>query len=83
MLLYDNNGHRNWVTNVKRLLFSTGFGYVWQDQNIVSDNFIHLFTQRLKDMFFQTWHEKIALSTKCDLYSIFKDAIKQNITYHP
>ena len=38
MILYDKNGQVNWVTSVRQFLFSRGFGFVWNDQHVDSDD---------------------------------------------
>ena len=49
MLLFHKEGKQNWASNVKHLLFSTGFNHIWLDQKIVSPAlFLFSFTQRLK-----------------------------------
>ncbi len=75
-LTYDQDGKKNWVTAIKLLLFSTGFHYVWYEQNVeFVPLFINTFTQRLKDIYQQKWFETISLSPKCHYYSIFKSHI--------
>ena len=72
MLLYDKNGKNNWVTNVKELLFTTGFGNIWLDQSIDSQpNFIECFKQRLRDTYLQNWTDQLSLSSKCFYYRMF------------
>ncbi len=76
MIVYDNNGKTNWVTNIKTLLFKTGFGSAWYDQNVnCYPNFIKSLTQRLKDIYVQTWFESMTLSNKCFYYKLFKGQI--------
>ena len=45
MLLYDKNGHKNWVSDIRNILFSIGFGHIWlnQDKGIELE-FIQSFT---------------------------------------
>jgi len=48
--LYDNNGHTNWATFVRKHLNENGFGYVWKLQNVQNHNlFIYSYVQRIKD----------------------------------
>ena len=69
MLLYDKNGQKNWVTGVKDLLFSIGFGYIWNNQEAgIELGFLQLFIQRIKDMYLQKWFERTSLSRKCDFF---------------
>ena len=34
LVYYDNLGYENWVTDVKRNLYSNGIGYIWEAQNL-------------------------------------------------
>ncbi len=76
MILYDRNGQTNWVTNVKNLLFTTGFNHMWYEKYVETPStFISTFTQRLKDVYQQKWLEIFFISTKCDYYASFKPYI--------
>ena len=76
LMVYDKNGHTNWVTSVRKFLFSNGFGFVWNNQSVGSNEmFIRQLTERLKDIYLQEWLEKISLSSKCMFYKMFKCAL--------
>ena len=78
MILFDNNGKRNWVTGVRELLCKCGFGHVWENQNVqYKSSFIISFTQRLKDIYLQTWIASLNLANKCFYYRMFKYEITQ------
>ncbi len=78
MRIYDKNGKRNWVTNVRELLFKIGYGYVWNNQNAQPENaFIMSLTQRMKDIYQQTWLESVDLSPKCLYYKNWKSELCQ------
>jgi hypothetical protein len=50
----DEMGKTNWVTSIKRILFTYGFGEVWLWQQVGDDMlFVSMFNQRLKDC----WHK--------------------------
>ena len=34
LVLYDNHGYVNWVTYTRKKIYSNGFGYVWEAQNV-------------------------------------------------
>ena len=69
--MHDQSGRHNWVTRVKTLLCSHGFGCVWEMQNVGNVAcFLSMFKQRLADSFHQEWHD--SLSTNPDY-----------CTYHP
>ena len=41
----------NWVLNTKELLYSTGFGYVWEQQTVNNEyQFIREFKRRMQDI---------------------------------
>jgi len=42
MKLYDNNGHTSWATCVRKHLYETGFGYVWELHNVQNPNLIFI-----------------------------------------
>jgi len=52
MKLYDNNGHTNCATCVRKHLYENGFGYVWELHNVQNPNlFIYNYVQRIKDQY--------------------------------
>ena len=65
----DDYGKTNWVSNLRLLLQSNGFGYVWTNLLVTNPHsFISVFTQRLKDQFIQTWNTEVP----DNLYKDFK-----------
>lgn len=73
MKCLDNLGQTNWVSGVRKLLCTNGFGYVWYDQYVSQENiFISKFVQCLKDQYFQGWLETITNSSKLYSYSQYK-----------
>ena len=70
-------GISNWASCIKNMLYSNGFGYVWERQSVENEKqFIKLFIQRLKDQYLQSWFEKINLSSKLSTYRGFKNTYK-------
>ena len=69
-----NNEHRtNWATKVRDLLFETGFGYIWNDQNVTdSKSFLQQFERRLIDMHIQQCYSDIRDSSRCRTYKEIK-----------
>ena len=56
---------RNWVTELKELLFVNGFGYIWNNQGARDINaFILSFERRLKDSYTQNRAENVSGSRK-------------------
>ena len=73
MLNDDVNGKTNWVTKLKFVLRSNGFGNVWENQGVANESyFIKAFVLRLKDQYMHEWNDTIALSTKLSTYKQFK-----------
>ena len=53
---FDKTYRKGWVTNLKQLLFSNGFGHVWISQGV--DNaelFLKALILRMTDIAKQTW----------------------------
>ena len=73
---FDEAGRQNWVSKIRNLLFTYGFGQVWIAQG-VGDNgmFISEFKQRLTDCMTQRWHADITESFQCDTYKQFKSLL--------
>ena len=72
LMLYqlDERGKKNWVTNVRTLLFRNGFGIVWHNQNVENDKvFLKLLRQRLIDTRFQNLLDHVNTSERFDFYS--------------
>ena len=77
---YDRNGQINRVANVKQLLFPIGLGNIWQNpEHGVYTDFLNVFSQRLKDNYLQSWQEKINISSKCNLYSMYTNSINTEL----
>jgi hypothetical protein len=73
LLLDDNNGKINWVSQVKHMLYSFGFGYIWEQQFINNiSKFMSEFISRLKCSYEQDWHAALSISSKSFLYCSFK-----------
>ena len=50
-------GRQNWAHDIKRQLYSLGFGYVWEQQEVENvHDFIACFDQRLRDSYQQSWN---------------------------
>lgn len=75
--LLDDNGRKNWASNVRMLLFSYGFGYIWLAQDVGDINyFLNVFKQRIHDCYKQKWHELLHTTSKADTYNGFKSALE-------
>ena len=74
MMKYFNDlGNINWCTHIKQLLQSSGYGYIWEMQDIPNEStFILAFVQRLKDQYVQNRFTDVSLNRKLVLYKDFK-----------
>jgi hypothetical protein len=72
-----NKGCKNWVYNVKDMLCSNGFGYVWDNPGSVkSKEFLLEFKTRMIDCFKQKWLSDIHSSPSLDFYTHIKSALE-------
>ena len=72
----DSNARHSWVSDIKQLLFSNGYGHVWLFQQAGCENrFLKQFKQTLVDCYKQSWHDKISHSDQNEFYYSFKDVI--------
>ncbi len=73
-----NAGKCNWVSRCKALLYSFGFGEIWENQQFINHNaFVTEFKQRVTDCFLQKWREDIHSNS----VMIFYKHIKVNFEY--
>ena len=70
---YADAGVTNWASCLKHILYSNGFGYVWERQSVEKvHTFISSLVQRLKDQHIQQWFASIHRHLKLDAYIGFK-----------
>ena len=63
-----------WVSQVKHLLESNGFGFVWINQAVDSEkDFIRLFRKRLCDIFVQEWYRDVNLTSDGRVFKHIKN----------
>ena len=75
-LQLDKLHKKGWVTNLKQLLFSNGFGHVWISQEVGDEAlFLREFTLRLQDIARQNWRADLESSAKLSTYSEFKSLL--------
>ena len=65
-----------WLSDVKDLIYSLGFGNVWDSQNVNEKTFLIQVKQRLCDVFIQEMNEFFDKSSKCSLYKYVNDGFK-------
>ena len=69
----DKLGTTNWVTKVKRMLFSYGYGRVWLTQSVGDETqLLNSFRFRIEDNFRQEWYTDISENKKLETYKTFK-----------
>ena len=69
----DENGKQCWAAEVRELLFKTGFYFVGLQQGVGDvKSFLHVFKQRLLDMFTQEWTADIRDKERYEMYRSFK-----------
>ena len=72
----SEQGLNNWVTNVKHVLESNGFGIVWLFKGVGNESlFLNDFKIRLIDCYKQSWHAKISTSENFSTFYSFKSVI--------
>ena len=73
---FDAIYKRGWVTNLKKLLFSNGFGLVWISQGVGDEElFMKSVVSRLIDIAKQTWNSEIDNSPKLSTYREFNSLL--------
>jgi len=73
LVLLDEKGKKCWASNIRELLFRSGFGIVWLHQDVGDlTAFLRIFRERLKDMFTQNWQAALNDSDRYDSYRSFK-----------
>ena len=76
----DKLGTTNWVTKVKRMLFSYGYGCVWLTQFVGDETqFLNSFRLRIEDSFRQKWYTDISENKKLETYKTFKSLLEPEI----
>ena len=76
LMLLSEQGSTNWVSGIKNLLETNGFGIVWLFKGVGSELlFIKAFKQRLIDCYKQSWHDKLNSSEHFKTFFSFKSII--------
>ena len=80
--ILDEHGKTTWATQIKCLLLTLGFGYVWIHQSVGDvPQFLTAFRQRANDVARQTCLASIA-QCKITLYSSYKNTGFWNVFKH-
>ena len=73
LVILDENGKKCWTTGVREILSKTGFYFVWLHQGVGDvKSFLHVFKQRVLDMFTQEWSADIRDKERYETYRSFK-----------
>ena len=83
MLCIDSvNGETNWVSQVRNVLESTGFGHVWLNHGVENDKlFLFNFKQRLRDNFGQKTHLELQNTSRGKFYLLYNDFFMTGVKY--
>ena len=66
-----------WLDNIKHLIYSNGFGHVWESHNEMNRKwFVEAVKQKLKDQYKQTWSSLVEQSSSDKNYRIFNDSFE-------
>ena len=70
---YCNNGRTIWASEVQKLLYLYGFGYVWKNQETLeNDVFLDEFKTRVFDSDKQVWSASMSNMPKLRTLELFK-----------
>jgi hypothetical protein len=70
--IHSRPNKKNWASDVRDILNSTGFSQVWLNQGIGDESvFLSIFKCRIKDMYIQNWRARLDLSSRAIFYRNF------------
>ena len=73
-----------WLTSIKQTLDNCGYSYMWLQQDVNINKFPLIVQRSLQDQYRQDWNNIVSISSKCDLYRLFKpDHILESYLKHP
>ena len=76
LLNLHNQGYVTWVDRVKRVLYTYGFGFVWEAQGVGNEiSFLKCFRERLVDCYRQTWNTSLESHDFYRPYVLYKRAL--------
>ena len=79
----SEGGKHNWVSSVRELFCTNGFGVVWMFKGVGNEkHFLKLMKQRLCDCFMQGWVAKLSSSEHFQCYFNFKTCIQAESFLH-
>ena len=72
-LIEHLNLYFNWANEIKNLLSTNGFHYIWMNQHVPNpQKFINEFRERAKSQYLQNWWSIVNTSPKLELYKHIK-----------
>jgi len=78
LFIHSNAGRLNWAGEIKRILYSYGFGYVWEQQWVANSvSFLDEFRTRLLDCDKQLWSIRMNTLPKLRTLLLYKTELKQ------
>ena len=76
LLSLSEKGSDNWVTDIKTLLLTNGFGIVWLHKGVGNEKvFLQSMKTRLVDNFKQNWNAKMSVSDNFQCFYSYKSHI--------
>ena len=73
LIKLDERDENTWATEIRLLLYTHGFGFVWENQGVQSIvGFLKEFKQRLVDCNTQNWYGHLTNSQRFEMYKIYK-----------
>ena len=73
-----------WLTSIKQTFDNCGYSYMWLQQDVNINKFPLILQRSLQDQYRQDWNNVVSISSKCDLYRLFKlDHNLESYLKHP
>ena len=75
-----NSSELSWATKIKQILFESGYGFVWLNQNVSNENlFRNQFEEHCKDMHMQKCFHDIENSGRSRMYKEIKQSYNMEL----
>ena len=73
-----------WLTSIKQTLDNCGYSYMWLQEDLNINKSPLIVQRSLQDQYRQDWNNVVSISSKCDLYRLFKlDHNLESYQKHP
>ena len=70
------SNHFKWCQKIKTILDEAGFSSAWDAQDLHTDYFKVIFSQRCYDIFLQKWHENMQEISQCTYHLMLKQDLQ-------